>query len=109
MIVLGFLIVFLTFRENTFAAGTIEVAQGQHVIDSGPYAVVRHPMYAGALIMIAGIPLALGSWWGLIPAALLLPVIVGRLIREEALLQANLAGYEDYRGRVRHRLAPLVW
>jgi protein-S-isoprenylcysteine O-methyltransferase Ste14 len=63
MIAIGFLIVFLTFRENTFTAGTIEVAEGQHVIDSGPYAVVRHPMYAGALVMIAGIPLALGSWW----------------------------------------------
>ena len=56
MIAIGFLIVFLTFRENTFTAGTIEVAEGQHVIDSGPYAVVRHHMYAGALVMIAGIP-----------------------------------------------------
>ena len=76
MIAVGFLVAFLTFRENTFTAGTIEVAEGQHVIDSGPYAVVRHPMYAGALVMIAGIPLALGSWWGLIPAALLVQVLV---------------------------------
>jgi protein-S-isoprenylcysteine O-methyltransferase Ste14 len=66
-------------------------------------------MYAGALIMIAGIPLALGSWRGLIPAALLIPVLVWRLIREEALLTANLAGYRDYRDRVRYRLAPNVW
>jgi protein-S-isoprenylcysteine O-methyltransferase Ste14 len=109
MIVLGFLIVFLTFRENSFTAGTIEVADGQRVIDSGPYAVVRHPMYAGALIMIAGIPPALGSWWGLIPAALLVPVMVWRLIREERFLAANLAGYGDYRSRVRYRLAPMVW
>jgi protein-S-isoprenylcysteine O-methyltransferase Ste14 len=109
MIAIGFLIVFLTFRENTFTAGTIEIAEGQHVIDSGPYAVVRHPMYAGALIMIAGISPALGSWWGLIPAALLLPVIVWRLMREEAFLTANLAGYGDYRGRVRYRLAPIFW
>ena len=109
MIAVGFLIVFRTFRENTFTAGAIEIAEGQHVIDSGPYAVVRHPMYAGALIMIAGIPLALGSWWGLVPAALLVPVIVWRLIREEAFLTANLAGYGDYRGRVRYRLAPIVW
>jgi protein-S-isoprenylcysteine O-methyltransferase Ste14 len=79
------------------------------VIDSGPYAVVRHPMYAGALILIAGIPPALGSWWGLVPAALLVPVIIWRLIREEAFLAANLAGYRTYQGRVRHRLAPLVW
>ena len=109
MIAIGFLIVFITFRENTFTAGTIEIAKGQQVIDSGPYAVVRHPMYAGALIMIAGIPPALGSWWGLIPAVLLVPVLVWRLTREETFLAANLAGYSDYRGRVRHRLAPMVW
>jgi protein-S-isoprenylcysteine O-methyltransferase Ste14 len=109
MIALGFLIVFLTFRENTFTAGTIEIAEGQQVIDSGPYAIVRHPMYAGALIMIIGIPLALGSWWGLIPAALLVPVMAWRLTREEAFLAANLAGYADYRCRVRYRLAPMVW
>jgi protein-S-isoprenylcysteine O-methyltransferase Ste14 len=109
MIVVGFLIVFLTFRENTFTAGTIEIAEGQRVIDSGPYAVVRHPMYAGALIMIAGIPLALGSWWGLVPAGLLVPVIVWRLIQEEAFLEANLAGYADYRGQVLYRLAPGLW
>jgi protein-S-isoprenylcysteine O-methyltransferase Ste14 len=87
------------FRENTFTAGTIEIAEGQHVIDSRPYAIVRHPMYAGALIMIAGIPPALGSCWAPIPAALLIPVIVWRLIREEALLAASLAGYGDYCGR----------
>ena len=109
MIAIGFLIVFLTFRENTFTAGTIEVAEGQRVIDSGPYAVVRHPMYAGALVMIAGIPLALGSWWGLIPAAVLVPVIVWRLLREETFLATNLPGYDAYRGRVRHRLAPIFW
>ena len=109
MIAVGFLIVFLTFRENSFTAGTIEIAEGQRVIDSGPYAVVRHPMYAGALILIAGLPLALGSWWGLVPAALLVPVIVWRLIREEAFLAANLAGYRNYQGRVRHRLAPVIW
>jgi protein-S-isoprenylcysteine O-methyltransferase Ste14 len=109
MIAIGFLIVFLTFRENTFTAGTIEVADGQHVIDSGPYAVVRHPMYAGALIIIAGIPLALGSWWGLIAAVVLVPILVWRLLREETFLAANLPGYDAYRGRVRYRLAPIFW
>lgn len=109
LVAVGFLIVFLTFRENSFTAGTIEIAEGQRVIDSGPYAIVRHPMYAGALIMIAAIPLALGSWWGLIPSALLVPVIVWRLIREEAFLAASLAGYGDYLGRVHYRLAPMVW
>ncbi len=109
MIAIGFLIVFLTFRENTFTAGTIEVAEGQHVIGSGPYAVVRHPMYAGALVMIAGIPLALGSWWGLIPAVLLVPVLVWRLLREEAFLAANLPGYDAYCDGVRYRLVPNFW
>jgi protein-S-isoprenylcysteine O-methyltransferase Ste14 len=109
MIAIGFLIVFLTFRENTFTAGTIEVADGQHVIDSGPYAVVRHPMYAGALVMIAGIPMALGSWWGLIAAVVLVPILVWRLLREETFLAANLPGYDAYRGRVRYRLAPIFW
>ncbi|HEY2659515.1 MAG TPA: isoprenylcysteine carboxylmethyltransferase family protein [Caulobacteraceae bacterium] len=109
MISIGFLIVFLTFRENTFTAGTIEIAEGQYVIASGPYAIVRHPMYSGALIMTAGIPPALGSWWGLIPAALLVPIIVWRLMREEAFLAENLAGYGDYRGRVRYRLAQNFW
>ena len=66
-------------------------------------------MYAGAIILIAGIPLALGSWWGLIPAALLVPVIVWRLVREEAFLIVNLEGYAAYRRRVRYRLASMLW
>ena len=109
LIALGFLIVFLTFRANTFTAGTIELAEGQQLIDSGPYAVVRHPMYAGALIMFLGIPPAMGSWWGLLPAAGIVPVLAWRLTREEAFLAANLAGYGDYRNRVRYRLAPILW
>lgn len=109
MIAIGFLIVFLTFRVNTFTAGTIEIAKAQHVIESGPYAIVRHPMYVGALIIVTGIPPALGSWWGLIPAGLLVPILVWRLMREEAFLVANLVGYADYRGRVRYRLVPIFW
>ena len=109
MIAIGFLIVFLTFRANTFTAGTVQIEAGQQVIDTGPYAPVRHPMYVGALIMTAGIPPALGSWWGLLPAGLLVPVLVWRLTREEAFLAASLAGYGDYRNRVRYRLVPRVW
>jgi protein-S-isoprenylcysteine O-methyltransferase Ste14 len=109
LITIGFLIVFLTFRENTFTAGTIEIAEGQRVIDRGPYAIVRHPMYAGAIIMMAGISPALGSWWGLITGTLLVLIIVWRLMREEAFLVANLPGYRDYRGRVRYRLLPFFW
>jgi len=109
MIAIGFWVVFRTFRANTFTAGTVEIATDQHVIDTAPYALVRHPMYAGVLVMTAGIPLALGSWWGFLPVALLVRVLVWRLIREEAFLAANLAGYRNYRDRVRYRLAPGVW
>ena len=69
----------------------------------------HYPMYAGALIMIAGIPLALSSWFGLIPAALLVPVIGWRLMREEMFLATHLAGYRDYSNRVRYRLVPTLW
>ncbi|HEY3799619.1 MAG TPA: isoprenylcysteine carboxylmethyltransferase family protein [Caulobacteraceae bacterium] len=109
LIVVGFWIVFVTFRANSFTAGTIELMADQTVIDTGPYALVRHPMYAGALVMLAGIPLALGSWWGLIVAAGFAPVLAWRLGREETFLAANLGGYEAYRQRVRYRLAPGVW
>lgn len=109
LLALGFVLVFLTFRANSYSAGTIVLAEGQRVVDSGPYAIVRHPMYAGALVMFVGIPLALGAWWGLAPAAAIVPVLVWRLTREEAFLAANLAGYGDYRTRVRYRLAPAIW
>ena len=105
----GFLIIFLVFRENSHASAIVEVGTDQHVVDTGPYRIVRHPMYAGALIMFVGIPPALGSWWGLLPAAGIVPVLAWRLTREEAFLAANLAGYGDYRARVRYRLAPILW
>ena len=105
----GFVIVFLVFRENSFTSGTIEISEGQRVVDTGPYAHLRHPMYAGALLLFVGVPLALGSWWGLAPAAAIVPVLVWRLLREEAFLVANLAGYDAYRHRARYRLVPLIW
>jgi protein-S-isoprenylcysteine O-methyltransferase Ste14 len=105
----GFLVVFLVFRANTFTSGTIELAEGQTVISTGPYALVRHPMYAGALIMFVGMPLALGSWWGLIAAAGIVPILGWRLLREEAFLSQQLAGYDAYRANVRYRLAPYLW
>jgi len=109
LVALGFLVVFLVFRANTFTAGTIEVAADQRVIDTGPYALVRHPMYAGALVLFVGMPLALASWWGLVIAAGIVPVLGWRLTREEAFLCNHLPGYADYRRRVRFRLAPMVW
>ena len=109
LIVLGFAIIFQAFRDNSFAASIIQVDRGQKVIDSGLYARVRHPMYSGALIMFAGIPIAMASWWGLVPVALLAATIVWRLNDEERYLAHNLAGYDDYRGKVPARLVPGVW
>jgi protein-S-isoprenylcysteine O-methyltransferase Ste14 len=109
LVALGSLIVFFAFRENTFASAIIEVGTGQKVISSGPYALVRHPMYLGWLVTFSGVPLALGSWWGLftiIPVAL---VIVWRLLDEETFLAGNLPGYSEYQNRVRYRLVPFIW
>ncbi len=109
VVALGFYIVFLTFRENSFTSATIEVAEAQRVISSGPYGVVRHPMYAGAFLLLLATPLALGSWVSLPLPFPLMAVIVARLLDEERYLAANLNGYAAYRERVRWRLAPGVW
>ena len=108
-VLLGFYAFFLTFRENSFASSIIEVGSGQRVIDTGPYALVRHPMYAGALLLFFATPPALDSVWGFVPATLLAAVIVWRLLDEEAYLARHLPGYDDYRRKVRWRLVPGVW
>jgi protein-S-isoprenylcysteine O-methyltransferase Ste14 len=109
LVAVGFMVVFLVFKENTFTAATIDVAADQMVIATGPYATVRHPMYAGALIMLFGTALALGSWWGLVPFIAMTLTIAARLRDEEKFLAKNLPGYADYCQRVRYRLIPLVW
>jgi protein-S-isoprenylcysteine O-methyltransferase Ste14 len=109
LVVLGMLIIFLVFRENTFTAQTVEVEAGQKVISTGPYALVRHPMYVGGLVFILGIPLSLGSWWGLFIVVLFTPVMVWRILDEEKLLAKDLPGYAEYRNRVKYRLVPSVW
>ena len=109
VVALGFLIVFLVFKENTFAAATIAVSSDQKVVSTGPYAIVRHPMYSGALVMLLGTPLALGSWWGLLMFIPMTLIIAWRARDEERFLDKKLSGYEEYCQRVRYRLAPLVW
>jgi protein-S-isoprenylcysteine O-methyltransferase Ste14 len=106
LVTVGFFIVFLAFRENTFAAANVDIFPGQRVISSGPYAVVRHPQYAGAFLYLLGIPLALGSWWGVIVFAAIVPFLIWRLLDEERVLTAGLPGYAEYRRRVRFRLIP---
>jgi protein-S-isoprenylcysteine O-methyltransferase Ste14 len=109
LVLLGWLGIFFVFRENSFASATIESAADQRVVSTGPYAWVRHPMYATALVMLLGIPLALGSWWGVLIVIAIVPALVWRLTDEERFLLQNLPAYPEYRDRVRYRLLPFVW
>jgi protein-S-isoprenylcysteine O-methyltransferase Ste14 len=105
----GFCLIFLVYRENTFTSATVEVTEGQRVASKGPYAVVRHPMYAGGLLYLLGTPLALGSWWGLVGVGAMLPFLAWRIFHEERLLARDLPGYREYQGRVRRRVVPGMW
>jgi protein-S-isoprenylcysteine O-methyltransferase Ste14 len=109
LVALGLLVIFFVLKENSFTSGVIEVDAGQKVVSTGPYALVRHPMYSGSLIMLLGVPLALGSWWGLLTFIPLTLAIIWRLLDEEKFLAANLPGYLQYQDQVRYRLVPLVW
>ena len=96
-------------RENVYLSRTIKVEQGQTVISTGLYGVVRHPMYLSTLFMFLSIPLILGSLWGVIPFLLYPVIIVIRIIDEERLLSGELSGYDDYRKKVKFRLIPFIW
>jgi protein-S-isoprenylcysteine O-methyltransferase Ste14 len=109
LVALGLLIVFFVFKENTFTSAIIEVGTEQKVISTGPYALVRHPMYIGGLVMLLGVPLALGSWWGLFTIIPITIVIVWRLLDEEKFLIKTLSDYSEYRNKVRYRLVPFIW
>jgi protein-S-isoprenylcysteine O-methyltransferase Ste14 len=106
---LGWLAIYFVFRENTYTSATIEMAADQKVISTGPYAIVRHPMYAGALPMLLGIPVALGSWWGVLAFLVITPALIWRIFDEERFLAKNLAGYAAYKQKVRYRLIPHFW
>ena len=109
LVLVGWLAIFFVFKANTFTSATIELAPDQKVISTGPYALVRHPMYAGGLVMFLGIPIALGSWWGLAIVAVMVPALLWRLFDEERFLAKNLPGYAEYQQRLRYRLIPRVW
>jgi len=109
VIVLSFLFIFWVIRVNSFAASNVRVEKDQRVIDTGPYARVRHPMYAAAIWLFVGMPLALGSWWSLGLIVVVMPVLLWRLLDEEKILQRDLPGYSEYIRRVRFRLVPFVW
>ncbi|HEY2463804.1 MAG TPA: isoprenylcysteine carboxylmethyltransferase family protein [Steroidobacteraceae bacterium] len=108
-VALGFLGIWRVFKENTYTSSTIELAADQRVISSGPYALVRHPMYAAASGMLIGISIALGSYVGLIIIVAISGALIWRLLDEEKFLAANLSGYVEYQKRVPYRLIPGIW
>jgi protein-S-isoprenylcysteine O-methyltransferase Ste14 len=109
LVAIGFLVIFFVYKENTFTSATIEVYPKQKVVSSGLYALVRHPMYMGGFVMFVGMILSLGSWWGLVMFALMMPAFIWRIFDEEKLLTKDLPGYADYKNKVRHRLVPFIW
>lgn len=109
IILLGYLIIFLVFRQNSYASRVIEVTDDQEVISTGLYGIVRHPMYVGVMIMYMPTPVALGSYWGLIPFALLPLSLALRILNEEKILKENLKGYTEYCQKTRYRLIPGLW
>src|SRR5215510_14437690 len=108
-VLIGVLCTPRVYRENTFSSATIQIAERQRVISTGPYAIVRHPMYASAFVYLVGTPLALGSYWGLVPIPPTMPFLIWRLLDEERLLARSLPGYTEYQQHVRYRLVPFVW
>lgn len=109
LILAGMWMVYRVFKENSFGSATVEIATDQRVISTGPYAIVRNPMYASAAVYFIGTPLALGSYWGLIPSVLTILGLVWRLFDEEKFLSRNLPGYTEYCAKVRWRLIPGIF
>lgn len=109
LVAVGLLWGVLVVVQNSYAAATVRVEEGQKLASTGLYGLVRHPMYTGNLIMNAGIPLALGSYWGLVFLIAGVIVLASRIRDEETLLQEELAGYREYMQKVPYRLLPLIW
>jgi len=109
LVLVGYGMFFLALRENRYASRIIEVEQEQKVISSGPYAIVRHPMYVGVSLMCIFTPLALGSYWAAIPSLLIIPLLVARIRNEESVLGRELKGYKEYMQKTKYRLIPGIW
>jgi protein-S-isoprenylcysteine O-methyltransferase Ste14 len=109
IVLLGYLIIFFVFKQNSYASRIIEVNENQKVISTGLYGVVRHPMYLGIIIMFLPTPIALGSYWALFPFAVLPFFLVLRILNEEKVLSDNLQGYKEYCQKTRFRLIPFIW
>jgi protein-S-isoprenylcysteine O-methyltransferase Ste14 len=109
LIVLGWIVAFFVLKENTFASATIELDRDQKVIATGLYSLVRHPMYAGLFVLLVGIPISLGSWWGLLVIIAVALGFIWRVYDEEEFLSKHLVGYVEYQKQVRYRLLPPFW
>ncbi|NOH03145.1 MAG: isoprenylcysteine carboxylmethyltransferase family protein [Chloroflexi bacterium] len=106
---LSYLLVFRTMQVNSYLSRVIEVAENQKVVDTDVYGWVRHPMYVGMTVLYVVSPVVLGSWWAVIPALVIIPVIVARILDEEIALEKDLPGYKEYKQKVKYRLMPFVW
>jgi protein-S-isoprenylcysteine O-methyltransferase Ste14 len=109
IVLLGYSMIFLAMRQNSYASRIIEVEKGQKIIRSGPYAIIRHPMYLGESILLPFTPLALGSYWAIIPALFIIPILVARIRNEEQILERELKGYQEYMQKIKFRLIPGIW
>ena len=109
LFLLAYLLYAEVMRENAYLSRTIKVEEGQTVVSTGLYGIVRHPMYMATLLLFMVMPLVLGSWWALIPFACYPAIIIRRLLDEEELLTRELPGYEEYRQKVKYRILPFIW
>jgi len=109
LVLAGYLITFWVLTVNSYLSRTVEVDADQKVVSSGPYALVRHPMYFGVALLYIASPLALGSYWAILPALMIIPLLAARILNEEQVLLRDLPGYAEYRQKVKYRLLPGLW
>ena len=109
LVLTGYMITFWVLTVNSFLSRTVEVDAEQKVVTTGPYAIVRHPMYFGVALLYIASPLALGSYWAILPALMIIPLLAARIRNEEEVLLRELVGYAEYRQKVKYRLLPGVW
>ena len=105
----GMIVILVAMLQNSFASKILDINQGQVLVDTGLYAHVRHPLYVGFSLWVLGSPVALGCWWGLIPAVLVIVALIARIESEEEMLIKGMDGYENYRTRVRYKLIPGIY